>query len=78
MPIYEYVCSDCKNRFEQLRPVSRADEDAACPKCKRSCKRVPSKFASFAKSADGSSAPIAGAGGGCGGSCGASSCASCH
>jgi putative FmdB family regulatory protein len=77
MPIYEYICSDCKCRFEQLRPVSRADEDAACPKCKRAGKRVPSRFASFAKTAEGVSAPIAGAGGGCS-SCGASSCSTCH
>lgn len=77
MPIYEYVCSDCQCRFELLRPVSKADEDAGCPKCKQTGKRVPSRFASFAKTADGSSQPIAGTGGGCSG-CAASSCTTCH
>jgi putative FmdB family regulatory protein len=77
MPIYEYVCSDCKCRFELLRPVSRSGEDAGCPKCKKASKRVPSRFASFEKTVDGNSAPIAGGGGGCS-SCGASSCSTCH
>ena len=77
MPIYEYVCSDCQCRFELLRPVSRADEDVGCPRCKRIGKRVPSRFASFSKTAEGTSAPIASGGGGCSG-CAASSCTTCH
>ena len=31
MPIYEFTCTDCTARFEQL--VLRADEPIACPAC---------------------------------------------
>jgi len=30
MPIYEYVCADCRNRFEEL---IFADEQPLCPEC---------------------------------------------
>lgn len=33
MPIYEYTCNDCGNRFEWL---TRSDEKPACPSCGRS------------------------------------------
>ncbi len=33
MPIYEYVCRDCKNHFEVLTTSTHADEPAKCPKC---------------------------------------------
>ncbi len=32
MPIYEYVCMDCDNRFEEV--VLKQDENILCPKCK--------------------------------------------
>lgn len=32
MPIYEYVCEKCGNRFEKLQK-SAACEDASCPGC---------------------------------------------
>lgn len=31
MPLYEYVCSDCNIKFDQLRPVGRMNEPASCP-----------------------------------------------
>ena len=31
MPIYEYVCKDCKHEFEEL--VFSQEEAATCPKC---------------------------------------------
>ena len=31
MPIYEYVCDDCKKPFEKL--VMKSSEKIACPKC---------------------------------------------
>ena len=34
MPIYEYICPDCKTKFELMRPISRCAEPAECPKCK--------------------------------------------
>ncbi len=76
MPIYEYVCSDCGHKFEQLRPCSQANEKGCCPKCKHPAERRLSRFASFTKGFSGESAPIAGAGGGCA-SCGSSSCGTC-
>jgi putative FmdB family regulatory protein len=31
MPLYEYVCSDCRARFEKL--VHRFGDEVACPSC---------------------------------------------
>lgn len=33
MPIYEYVCLDCKHEFESLRPMAQADAPLECVKC---------------------------------------------
>lgn len=33
MPLYEYECQDCQNRFALLRPFSRREESATCPNC---------------------------------------------
>ena len=34
MPVYEYVCLDCKKKFSETRPVSDYDRKAVkCPKC---------------------------------------------
>lgn len=75
MPIYEYCCPKCENRFDLLRSISQADETVTCPKCGQTAKRLVSCFASFAKDAGGASTPIGG-GGGCG-PCSGSSCGSC-
>lgn len=82
MPIYEYVCSDCKCKFEEIRPHSRAEEDAPCPHCHKAAKRKMSAFrANFPKSMSDYTAMAEGmakssAGGGCS-SCGGGSCSSC-
>jgi putative FmdB family regulatory protein len=35
MPVYEYVCLDCKKKFSEAIPVSVYDPDKIkCPKCK--------------------------------------------
>lgn len=78
MPIYEYVCGKCNKRFDLLRPMSQADHPTRCPQCQaEGARRVPSRFASFSKSSDGSSAPVSGCGGGGCGSCSGGSCATC-
>ena len=77
MPIYEYCCPKCKNKFEMLRTISQADENASCPKCQSASKRIFSRFASFAKDSSGASVPVAGTGSSCGG-CSSSNCGSCH
>ena len=31
MPIYEYVCTECRSEFELLRPMGKSDDVASCP-----------------------------------------------
>ena len=76
MPIYEYSCTACSLKFELLRPMSKADSEASCPSCQKPGKRQVSRFASFSKTAEGVSQPIAGGGGGCA-TCGSSNCSTC-
>ncbi|HEY87854.1 MAG TPA: zinc ribbon domain-containing protein [Dehalococcoidia bacterium] len=45
MPIYEYECKKCGERFELLRSIKDNDNDIPCPKCgKESPKRLLSSF----------------------------------
>jgi len=76
MPIYEYCCPDCGLEFELLRQQTQSDDRPACSRCGNPARRVFSSFASFSKSNDGSSAPIAGSSS-CG-TCSATSCGTCH
>ena len=34
MPIYEFRCKDCGNKFEVKLPMSKAGEKQNCPACK--------------------------------------------
>ena len=77
MPVYEYYCSSCKWRFEQLQPMS-AGHDSQCPECGTVSRRTLSVFAAVSKSGGPSDAgfeggycgdPGAGGGGYCGGGC---------
>jgi len=79
MPIYEYICSDCGTKFEELRPISKSTEPADCPKCKHPAKRAVSKFVCRASSEFSLTAPLGGSsgGGGCAG-CAGGSCTTCH
>ena len=74
MPIYEYYCPDCQEKFEVLRPLRRIDDPAACPSGHREGQRVLSVFAALSREEGGEALPITGgaccAGGQC--SCGAS------
>ena len=45
MPIYEYECPECQEKFEQFKPIYASDEDVACLKCGAEAKRVISKMA---------------------------------
>jgi putative FmdB family regulatory protein len=72
MPIYEYVCLDCSERFEKLRLMKEADDPIACNKCEsQHTSRLLSVF--FASSGG---KAVAGSSSGCAG-CSSSSCASC-
>ncbi|MBI4233998.1 MAG: zinc ribbon domain-containing protein [Chloroflexi bacterium] len=76
MPLYEYVCTGCRARFERLRPMSQVQEAATCFDCGAKAQRIVSVFAAFSSGASGEAQPIAGAGGGCAG-CAGGSCAAC-
>jgi putative FmdB family regulatory protein len=73
MPIYEYICQDCKHEFDLLRPMSQADAAMACNQCGgENIKRKISTFfaESGGKSVAGMSEPTCG-------SCGGGDCGHC-
>lgn len=41
MPLYDYYCDDCKEKFEHLNKISDRDT-APCPICEKICKQIPS------------------------------------
>ncbi|MCL5265047.1 MAG: zinc ribbon domain-containing protein [Chloroflexi bacterium] len=76
MPLYEFKCNECSNKFEVLRSFSSADEPAPCPACgANNARRLVSTFASFSKSDSGVTRSV---GGSSCSSCASSNCASCH
>ena len=77
MPIYEYLCPMCERKFELMRPFSKFEEDAECPACRQSSRRVLSTFACFTKGSDGIASSVAGAGSSCS-ACGGGDCSTCH
>lgn len=75
MPIYEYLCPECGNKFELMRPISKSSEPADCPKCKHKAERTVSKFVSRNGGADAMSSSDGGSSG-CS-SCSGGSCSTC-
>jgi putative FmdB family regulatory protein len=74
MPIYEYLCKDCGQRFEMLRMIKDADTPIPCISCRGvRTQRAVSVF--FAQS--GSKVIAGGSNGGCAG-CSGGSCSSCN
>lgn len=77
MPIYEYLCPTCGNKFDKLQSMSA--DGADCPNCEQPAKRAISVFASVTKGGSemsdfgGSPLPPLGGGGCCGGGCGCGS-----
>jgi putative FmdB family regulatory protein len=71
MPIYEYVCDDCGERYERV--VMSKKQAITCPKCSSAKKTVQlSVFAAPAnesKSFSGASSASSSGGGCCGGAC---------
>ena len=56
MPIYEYVCNQCGNRFEEFTWSSAAGDDIVCPKCGATdARKVMSAFG-IGRAASGSTA----------------------
>lgn len=76
MPIYEYLCPSCNLKFERMRPLSQSDAGASCPACQGAAQRTVSTFASFSRSADGSTSRIAGSAPSCS-ACSLTSCDTC-
>ncbi|MFI5059300.1 MAG: zinc ribbon domain-containing protein [Candidatus Acidiferrales bacterium] len=74
MPIYEYICEECKAQFEKI--VINKQQEIACPKCASKKATIQlSVFATSNGSSNGASAKsstsFSGGGGGCcGGGCG--------
>lgn len=79
MPIYEYRCESCAEKFEVLTRFAERDNAQVCPACESPRTRVlVSSFASFSGGeSDASDFASTSAGGGCacGGAC---SCGSSH
>lgn len=73
MPIYEYHCRACGERFEKI--VRGGAARPTCPACSgRKVERLPSAFGIGGSS---KAASRAGGGGGCS-SCSGGSCSTCH
>ena len=76
MPIYEYTCTVCSNRFEKLKPFSKMNEPTTCPDCGGPSKKQLSVFLSLSTDSSGRTTAVAGGGGGCcGGGSGGCACA---
>ncbi len=61
MPIFEYHCSDCDTRFEEL-VLNRASEPAACRECGgSSVEKVFSTFSAQTSRGSGAAAGLSGA-----------------
>lgn len=60
MPLYEYRCSECSYKFEELHHLSESGADATCPVCKGTAKRIMSIFAAMSKNASGMASSISG------------------
>ncbi|KAA3631655.1 MAG: zinc ribbon domain-containing protein [Calditrichaeota bacterium] len=62
MPIYEYRCSDCSKKFEEL--VQNSVQKISCPECKS--EKVEKQLSTFAASAGSTQSTPSCGGGGCG------------
>jgi putative FmdB family regulatory protein len=74
MPIYEYRCESCSEKFDVLTRFAERDQAQMCPACESTKTRVLVSSFAFAGTGDSQSLDFGGgesAGGGCcGGSCG--------
>jgi putative FmdB family regulatory protein len=70
MPIYEYACSGCGNRFEKL--VRRFAEAVSCPACESAA--VDKQLSVFAVGASSAATSSLGACGSLEAGCGAGAC----
>lgn len=73
MPLYEYYCPDCGQKFEILSKADRSSEKVPCSSCGAEAERVFSTFASFSRDASGATRTL---GTSCSG-CSSTNCQSC-
>ena len=65
MPIYEYKCQKCNDRFALLQSLYPTDHSTECPKCgSKEVKKALSAFSCASANEGTSSAPSFGGGGG--------------
>jgi putative FmdB family regulatory protein len=65
MPLYEYRCSACGQRFEVLQRMGEGAEGVDCPRCgERAAEKLLSTFAASTASAGSAAGPACGGGGG--------------
>ena len=58
MPVYEYECNSCGEKFEWKRGITESDSKVKCPKCGvTEPRRVFSSFARGSSSSGGGCAP---------------------
>lgn len=74
MPIYEYVCGDCGEQFDVLRPMKDAEAPIGCRKCES--RRTERRLSVFYAQSGGRAVAGTSGGSGCG-SCSGGSCGSC-
>lgn len=69
MPLYDFRCPTCDERFELRRSMAEADDPATCPSGHAGARRLLAVFASTGRATAGAPAPSAAPAGGCGGGC---------
>ena len=75
MPLYEYSCADCSDKFDVLTSYANRDLKQVCPTCESTKTKVMiSSFAAFGSSESGKEPVSLGGGGGCGPGCCGGAC----
>jgi putative FmdB family regulatory protein len=70
MPIYNYECQKCRNRFELLVGVTASDGELRCPRCEsEDIKKQPASFGVNVKSSSSACST---------GSCATGTCPTCY
>ena len=64
MPIYEYKCKKCGNKFELLQKMNESNKNITCPECGAS--QAEKLFSTFSSSSD------------TGSSCASGTCPTCN
>ena len=77
MPIYEYRCESCSDKFEVLTRFAERDRAQVCPSCESTKTRVMVSSFAFAGAGDSLQSMDLGGGESTGGGCCGGSCGSC-